>query len=187
MKTEIKDIFRSTAKLHEELIPLAPEIEKMLHVVIEKMRSGATLYVIGNGGSAADAQHIAGELVGRFLEERKPIPCTALTTDSSVLTALVNDYGPEDVFARQVRAHVRKDDVVLCISTSGNSPNILRALEASRDIGALNVGLSGEGGGRMGAMCAHCICVPHPDTPRVQEAHQTIIHIICEFMEKELK
>ncbi len=186
MRNKIEAIFRETAELHRELADLAPQIEVVLHAVIEKLRRGGAIYVIGNGGSAADAQHIAGELVGRFLYERKPIPCTALTTDSSVMTALANDYGADDIFTRQVRAHVKAGDVLLCISTSGNSQNVLNALEASAAAGALNVGLSGKDGGRMAESLDHCICVPHSETPRIQEAHQTIIHVICEFIEKEI-
>ncbi len=187
MKKEIENVFRAAAELHTGMVALAPRLEAMLRDIVQRMRDGGTLYVMGNGGSAADAQHIAGELVGRFLEEREPIACMALTTDASVMTALLNDYGPEEVFARQVRAHAGAGDVVLGISTSGNSPNILRALEAAAELGALTAGLSGGDGGRMAALCDHCICVPHRHTPRIQEAHQTIIHILCEWIERELK
>ncbi len=186
MKSKIQKIFADTARLHEELREYAPQIEEMLHSVIGKMRNGATLYVLGNGGSAADAQHVAGELVGRFLKERKALPCVALTTDSSVMTSLANDYGTEAIFARQIQALVKHGDVVLALSTSGNSPNILEALKLSQELGALNVGLSGKTGGEMLPLCDHCICVPHVDTPRIQEAHQTLVHIICEFIEQEV-
>ena len=186
MKTKIENIFRETAALHQELVEMAPEIQKMLSAVIDRMRNGGTLYILGNGGSAADAQHIAGELIGRFKKERKPIPAAALNTDSSVITAIANDYGTDQIFARQVRAYVDSGDVVLAISTSGNSPNILKALKISGETGALNVGLSGKEGGDMAALCKWCLCVPHTDTPRIQEAHQTLIHIICEFIEDKL-
>lgn len=155
-------------------------------VIFEAYRKGGRTLAMGNGGSAADAQHLAAELVGRFLKERRPMDVLALTTNSSTLTCLINDYPPEEVFERQVRAHARKGDVVFGISTSGNSPNILRALEAARSLGAAAIGLTGETGGGMKDLCDILLNVPSRFTPRVQEAHIFVIHLICEFVEEKV-
>jgi len=186
MKNRIERIIRETAALHEALVGSAGAIESVARLIIKALGAGRSLYVMGNGGSAADAQHLAGELVGRFEKERRPLPCLALTTDTSVLTAVTNDYGAEQVFIKQVQAFAREGDVVMGISTSGNSANINRALEEARRIGAVTVGLSGRAGGKMAALCDAVVCVPADHTPRIQEAHQTIIHIICHLVESEL-
>jgi D-sedoheptulose 7-phosphate isomerase len=154
--------------------------------IFEAHRKGGRTLTMGNGGSAADAQHLAAELVGRFLKERRPMDVLALTTNSSTLTCLINDYPPEEVFERQVRAHARKGDVVFGISTSGNSPNILRALEAARSLGATTIGLTGETGGAMKDRCDILLNVPSKFTPRIQEAHIFVIHLICEFVEEKV-
>jgi D-sedoheptulose 7-phosphate isomerase len=147
--------------------------------------AGNQLLIGGNGGSAADAQHIAAELTGRFLCERPPLRALALHANTSALTAVGNDYGYEFVFARELSAHAHAGDVFLAISTSGNSPNILRAIEAARQIGVTVIGLSGESGGNMRAMCDVCLCVPSKSTPRVQEMHITIGHTICGLVEEK--
>jgi D-sedoheptulose 7-phosphate isomerase len=141
--------------------------------------------VCGNGGSAADAQHMAAELVGRFMMERRAFPVVALTTNSSTLTAWANDYSYETVFARQVEALAQAGDALIGISTSGNSPNILRAVEVAKARNVHTIGLSGEGG-RLAGMADLCLCVPSRSTPRIQEAHITVIHILCALIEKEL-
>ena len=142
--------------------------------------------IAGNGGSAADAQHIAAEFVSRFNFDRPGLPALALTTDTSILTAVGNDYGYEKLFQRQIEANGVAGDVFLGISTSGNSPNILRALEAARLKGITTFGLTGEGGGKMRALCDHCLCVPSADTPRIQEAHILIGHTLCAMVELAL-
>lgn len=166
---------------------LSPELkQKMLHVVdaiITAQQADKQVLIFGNGGSAADAQHFAGELVGRFLQERPPLNAHALTTDTSTLTCLINDYPPDQLFARQVTAHARSGDVVIGISTSGNSPNIIAGLLAAQDKGALTVGLTGEGGGQMADHCDVLLDVPSRATPRIQEAHIFLIHMMCEFVE----
>jgi D-sedoheptulose 7-phosphate isomerase len=139
-----------------------------------------------NGGSAADAQHIAAELTGRFQRERKPLPALALHGNASALTAIGNDYGFEFVFARELSAHARRGDVLLAISTSGNSPNILRAIEAARRINVSVIGLTGRTGGKMKDLCDLCLCVASASTPRIQEMHITIAHTICELLEERL-
>jgi len=152
----------------------------------EAFRNGGKVVLFGNGGSAADAQHVAAELVNRFLMERKPLPTLALTTDSSVLTAMANDLGFDCVFARQVQALVRPGDVVVGLSTSGNSENVLQGLRAARACGATTVGLTGRDGGRLKDVADVCFRAPSDNTPRIQEAHITVLHAICEAVEREL-
>lgn len=144
------------------------------------------ILISGNGGSAADAQHFAGELVSRFYFDRPPLAAIALTTDSSILTAIGNDYGYEDVFARQVQALGRSGDVFIAISTSGNSPNILKAIVAAKLIGLVVIGLTGRSGGKMKALCDICLCAPSDSTPRIQECHLVIEHSLCACIEEQL-
>ena len=140
-----------------------------------------TVYILlcGNGGSAADAQHLAAEFVNRFLIDRRPLPAVALSTDTSILTAVGNDFGFELVFAKQVQALGRPGDVLMAMSTSGNSPNVLSALRAGRESGMITLGLTGEGGGKMRGMCDHLLAVPSSQTPLIQEVHITIGHLLC--------
>ncbi len=147
-------------------------------------RPGGGVYLAGNGGSAADAQHWAAELVGRYLAERAPLNVHALTVNSSTFTALVNDYPPEEVFERQVRAHVREHDLFVAISTSGNSGNILRAASAARARGARVLGVTGRGGGKLPPLCDLVFIAPSADTPRIQEAHLLFGHCFCELIER---
>jgi D-sedoheptulose 7-phosphate isomerase len=147
---------------------------------------GNKLLVMGNGGSAADAQHFAAEIVGRFKLERPALPAIALTTDSSILTAIGNDYGFDAVFARQVEGLAACGDVVVGISTSGNSPNVMAALEIARSRGCKTIALLGRDGGALRALADIPVIVPSCDTPRIQEGHITIIHIICDLLEKRL-
>ena len=147
-------------------------------------RPGGGVYLAGNGGSAADAQHWAAELVGRYLTEREPLNVHALTVNSSTFTALVNDYPPEEVFERQVRAHVRGGDLFVAISTSGNSANVLRAVAAAKARGARVVGVTGRGGGKLAPLCDVAFVAPSADTPRIQEAHLLFGHCFCELIER---
>lgn len=165
------------------------EGEKILQVVelcAETFRQGRKLLVFGNGGSAADAQHLAGELVNRFKLERKPLPAIALTTDTSVLTAIANDYDFSLVFVKQIEALGKEGDIALGISTSGNSPNVLLALKRAKELGLTTVGLSGGTGGKMPEVCDILILVPSSNTPRVQEGHLFFLHIFSELLEKVL-
>jgi D-sedoheptulose 7-phosphate isomerase len=141
------------------------------------------VYLVGNGGSAADAQHWAAELVGRYLSERDPLNVHALTVNSSTLTALVNDYPPEELFERMVRGHVGEGDLLVAISTSGNSANILAAVEAAHQAGAKVVGVTGKDGGKLAPMCDVTFIAPSHDTPRIQEAHLLFGHLFCELIE----
>ncbi|MBU1165992.1 D-sedoheptulose 7-phosphate isomerase, partial [Candidatus Micrarchaeota archaeon] len=144
------------------------------------------LLICGNGGSAADAQHFAAELVGRYKKERKALPAIALTTDTSVITAISNDYGFEHVFSRQVEALSAGGDVLFLISTSGNSPNLLEAAKKAKTLGIKIIGLLGKGGGKLKSMCDHAIVIPSDNTPRIQEMHVLVIHMICESVENNI-
>lgn len=161
-------------------------IIEVAHKITEAYQNGGKTLIAGNGGSAADAQHIAGEFVSRFYFDRPGIPSIALTTDTSVLTAIGNDYGYEQLFARQIQANGQKGDVFIGISTSGNSPNILNALQECKSKGILTVGLTGATGGKMQDFCDYCIRVPSMETPRIQESHILIGHIICAFVEEAI-
>lgn len=153
---------------------------------IDVYKSGNKTLIAGNGGSAADAQHIAGEFVSKFYFDRPGLPSMALTTDTSILTAIGNDYGYEKLFSRQVEANGIKGDMFIGISTSGNSKNILYALGAAKEKGLITVGLTGETGGQMATECDYCIKVPSKETPRVQESHILIGHIICSVVEEAI-
>ena len=185
------DEIRSQLKSHCEVMAaiesdLAPAIARTAALLVDAFRSGHKLLVMGNGGSAADAQHLAAEIVGRFKLERRALPAIALSTDSSILTAVGNDYGFDRVFSRQVEAHAQPGDVVLGISTSGNSPNVQLALEAAAQLGCRTVALLGKDGGSIKAVAELPLVVPSHDTPRVQEGHIAIIHIVCDLVEKAL-
>ena len=149
-----------------------------------RLAAGGKILLAGNGGSAADAQHVAGELVGRFAFDRPGLPAVALTVDTSILTAVANDYGYEAVFARQVQALGAAGDVFIGYSTSGRSPNILRALAEARARGLVTIGLCGADGGGMTALCDHLLAVPSRATPRIQEAHLLLGHVLCELVER---
>lgn len=167
-------------------IDLMGLIKEVALVATEVYRKGNKTLIAGNGGSAADAQHIAGEFVSKFYFDRPGIPSVALTTDTSILTAIGNDYGYEKLFARQVQANGVKGDLFIGISTSGNSKNILEALKECKDKGIITVGLTGENGGEMATLCDYCIKVPSNETPRVQESHILIGHIICAVVEESI-
>ena len=154
-------------------------------LVSEAIVDGKKLLIFGNGGSAADAQHIAAELTGRYKSERRGLPAIALTTDTSALTAIGNDYGYKEVFKRQVEALANKGDVVIGISTSGNSKNVIKALKKAKKIGCKTIGFSGRDGGKMNEVCDINIVVPSNDTPRIQEMHILMGHIICQAVDNE--
>ena len=148
------------------------------------LESGHKLMVAGNGGSAADAQHLAAELVSRLVHDRPAMRAVALTTNSSILTAVGNDYGFERVFARQIEALGQAGDVFVAISTSGNSPNVLRALELSREMGIVTIGLTGKTGGKMAPLCNYCLCIPSEVTMYIQQAHLALEHLFCLIVER---
>jgi D-sedoheptulose 7-phosphate isomerase len=151
--------------------------------IVACLRGGGKLIVFGNGGSASDAQHMAAELVGRYAVKRQALAAIALTTNSSSLTAIANDFGFEAIFARQLEALAKPEDVILAISTSGNSSNVLRGLEAAKALGLKKIGLTGNDGGKLRNLVDICLAVPSSSTPRIQEAHALIIHILCGIVE----
>jgi len=168
---------------NSDLLNLIADVSQ---VVTDAYQKGKKTLLAGNGGSAADAQHIAGEFVSRFYFDRPGLPSIALSTDTSILTAIGNDYGYEKLFSRQIQAHGNTGDVFIGISTSGNSPNILKALAECKEKGVISVGLTGASGGKMAELCDYCIKVPSPETPRIQEVHILIGHIICCIVEENI-
>src|ERR1700692_3235224 len=154
--------------------------------ITQAFRNGGKLLIAGNGGSAADAQHIAGELLSRLNFDRSPLPAIALTTDTSVLTAIGNDYGFDKVFERQVRGVRRTGEVFIAISTSGSSPNILAGLKAARDLGMITIGFTGDRKAAMTTLCDHCLVAPSPETPLIQQIHIGAAHAICGMVERDL-
>ncbi|WP_335778807.1 D-sedoheptulose 7-phosphate isomerase [Campylobacter jejuni] len=189
LNSYIKEHFTDSILVKEQILKdenLITLIKNASLEVIKAYKNGNKTLLAGNGGSAADAQHIAGEFVSRFYFDRPGIASIALTTDTSILTAIGNDYGYENLFARQVQAQGVKGDVFIGISTSGNSKNILKALELCKQKEIINIGLSGASGGAMNELCDYCIKVPSTCTPRIQEAHILIGHIICAIIVEEL-
>jgi D-sedoheptulose 7-phosphate isomerase len=174
------------ARVVAQLEPLAPVLDRMAEALIAALRGGRRVYILGNGGSAADAQHIAAELLGRFKRDRRALPAIALTTDSSCLTAIGNDLGFECVFARQVEGLVQPGDVVWALSTSGNSPNVLAAVRTASQRGAVTIGFTGSSGGELAALCTHLLRVPHDASDRIQECHALAYHYLCERVEAAL-
>lgn len=171
------------AQVRETLLGPIGDCAKVLSGVLEK---GGSVLWCGNGGSAADSQHLAAELVGRFKKNRRALRSVALTTDTSVLTCVANDFGYDDIFSRQVEALGREGDVFVAISTSGNSENILRAIKAANDMGLVSIALLGKGGGPAKDIAQHSLVIPSDSTARIQEAHILIGHIFCELIEQEL-
>jgi len=182
----IKELEESASIKRAMAEGLANTIADAARMVLKAYRGGGKVLLVGNGGSAADAQHIACELVGRFKMERKGLPAVALTTNTSILTALANDYGYDAIFSRQLEALADARDVLIAITTSGTSPNILKAVEAARSKGTKVIGLTGETGGKLKELADLTIMIPSGNTQRIQEAHITIGHIICCLVEKEL-
>jgi D-sedoheptulose 7-phosphate isomerase len=182
--TVVKQIEESM-QLRESLQAEAKTVVAISDQLVQALRRGNKVLLFGNGGSAADAQHIACELAGRFSRDREPLPAIALSTNTSSLTAIANDYGYEAVFARQLRGLVKKGDIVIGISTSGNSPNVLLAIEEANRRGAVTIALTGQGG-KLKELAHYVVAVPSTSTPRIQEAHITIGHIICHLVEEEL-
>jgi D-sedoheptulose 7-phosphate isomerase len=176
----------TVAKNFEALMALEDVVQGATDAIVHSLRDGHKVLFCGNGGSAADAQHLAAELMGRYLIDRAPLPALALTVDTSALTAIANDYSYDDVFARQLRGIGQAGDVLVGISTSGNSRNVLRAIEASRDKAIKTIGLTGQSGGLMRQLCDVCICVPSDRTNHIQEMHIAIGHMICGEVERTL-
>ena len=186
----MEDIIRSAVEEHIEqarrfLFQDVATLSEVARKLTECLKAGGKILWCGNGGSAADAQHLAAELMGRFKRERAPLPAIALTTDTSLLTAVGNDYGYQHVFSRQVRGLMTAKDVLVGLSTSGNSPNVVEAIAAAKAIGGFTVGFLGNEGGKLKAECDISLVVPHADTARIQEIHIMAGHILCDLIERE--
>ncbi len=163
-----------------------PLIQEVSELIVSSFRNGNKLLLMGNGGSSSDASHIAGEFVGRFKNDRPPLPAIALNTDTAVLTCIGNDYGYDHVFSRQVEALAKEGDIVIAISTSGNSPNVLAAVETAKKMGITTIGLTGGSGGKLASLVDYAFVVPSKATPRIQEVHITLGHVICQVVEDTL-
>jgi len=183
---KISSIWNEHLEVANALHEVTPHVSNAVDIIGASLAVGGQLLVAGNGGSAADAQHIVAELTGRFIRERRPFRALALHANTSALTAIGNDYGFDHVFAREVTAHGRAGDVLLAISTSGNSMNVLKAIAAARNIKMRVIGLTGETGGKMREVCDLCLCIPSKSTARIQEMHITVGHAICELLEERL-
>jgi D-sedoheptulose 7-phosphate isomerase len=186
MTSLFADNLRAHMALFSMLGPLEAAVSSASERIADSLRHGGKLMLCGNGGSAADSQHIAAEFTGRFVHDRRPLPALALSTDTSALTCIANDYSFDEVFARQVQALGRAGDGLLAISTSGNSANVVRAVECAKQAGMFVIGLLGRDGGRLAAMCDLPIVVPDQSTARIQEAHIFIGHTLCGLTERAL-
>ncbi|HTP07595.1 MAG TPA: D-sedoheptulose 7-phosphate isomerase [Anaerolineae bacterium] len=186
MSEDIRRMLQEAVQVQEALFDHVDLIQQIAATITAALRSGHKILLCGNGGSAADAQHVAAELLGRFARERASWPALALTTNSSVMTAVANDYDFDRIFARQVEGLAVAGDIVVGISTSGTSPNIIRALETARAKGCITIGFTGETGGRLKDISDLCFRAPSTQTPHTQEAHIVVWHVICELVERDL-
>lgn len=187
LSLQLSEIFEESILIKQRVIEQnIPVLENITRLLIEALEQGNKIFLFGNGGSAADSQHIAAELVSRFKRERRALPALALTTDTSILTAIGNDYVFDNVFARQIEALGQSGDVAFAISTSGNSPNVLKAVQMAKKMALVTVGFTGESGGELKNHVDLCFQVPSSSTPRIQEAHLTAAHAICDILEQEL-
>jgi len=187
MNQEVEEVFRTTIATHintvRQLLEKTEVLAGIADAMLTTLRSGGKILFCGNGGSAADSQHLSAEFVGRFRRERAGLPSIALTTDTSILTAVANDYGYEFVFSRQVEALARTGDLLVGISTSGNSPNVVAALERARALGLVAVAFTGKGGGKMANVADHLLAIDATETARVQETHILAGHMLCDWVD----
>jgi D-sedoheptulose 7-phosphate isomerase len=187
MKDDIVRIFRESAELKLRFIRQnADAIHRAVKIIVDSFKAGGKVFLFGNGGSAADAQHIAAEFVNRFLIERPPLPAIALTTDTSILTSISNDYGYADLFSKQLKALAKEGDVAIGLSTSGSAANVIKAMKVAREMGLKTVGLAGMDGGELARVVDLAIVVDSQVTPRIQEVHITIGHALCEMVDRML-
>ena len=189
MQQHIRNIIQASIDTKQKLLAdptLIETIEKVTTLIAQAFTNGNKVLFCGNGGSAADAQHLAAEFSGRFYTDRDPLPSEALHCNSSYMTAVANDYGYDVVYSRIIKGTGKPGDVLVSLSTSGNSVNIINAIEVAKKVGMITVGLTGETGGKMRTMCDHLVNVPSSDTPRIQESHIMVGHIICQLVEQEL-
>ncbi|MCP9448210.1 MAG: D-sedoheptulose 7-phosphate isomerase [Nitrospira sp.] len=187
LKDSALNAFSDSARVKEQFArDHADRIAQVGSLMADAFRQGNKVLLFGNGGSATDAAHIAAEFVGRYMRNRQPLPAIALATDIAAITCIANDFGYEELFARQVRAHGRKGDVAIAISTSGNSPNVLKGVEAAREGGLITVGWTGAKGGKLAGLVDYPFIVPSTVTSRIQESHITLGHVLCELVEEQL-
>ncbi|MFX1312495.1 MAG: SIS domain-containing protein [Promethearchaeota archaeon] len=186
MEHEINVILDESIKVKEGIKRLAPLIKEISEKIIEAYKNKKKVVLFGNGGSAADAQHIAAEFVGKFYKDRESLPSLAFHTNTSSLTATANDFGYDLIFERQVSAFVENGDIAIGISTSGNSPNVIKGIKKAKEKGAITIGFTGQKENKLEKIADYCLKIPSIDTPRIQEGHITVGHIICYLVEKEL-
>jgi len=186
MENEIKSILKETSNTILKIQDLTPQIAQISMEIVKAYRNHKKVVLFGNGGSAADAQHIAAEFVGKFYKDRDSLPALAFHTNTSVLTATANDYGFEHVFERQVSSFVGEGDIAIGLSTSGNSPNVIKGLLKAKEKGAITIGFTGSKENEIEKIVDYCLKIPSTDTPRIQEGHITVGHIVCYLVEKEL-
>lgn len=180
---DILAIFKEHQEVIHLLEPMIPQIQEVSEKIIQSLKNQGTIFWMGNGGSAAEAQHMAAELIGRFKKERRALSSIALTTDTSILTCLSNDYDFNIIFSRQLEALCKPQDIVIGLSTSGNSENIMLGIQTAKNIGAYTIGFTGQHGGKLKNLADNCFAIPSDNTPRIQEAHQLICHTLCEYVE----
>lgn len=187
LKDSVLNAFSDSARVKEQFArDHADRIAQVGSLMADAFRQGNKVLLFGNGGSATDAAHIAAEFVGRYMRNRKPLPAIALATDIAAITCIANDFGYDELFARQVRAHGQKGDVAIAISTSGNSPNVLKGVEAARELGLITVAWTGAKGGKLAGLVDYPFVVPSTVTSRIQESHITLGHVLCELVEEQL-
>ena len=187
MKEQVIRAFEDSAEVKRRFVrEHADRIVEVARLIARAFKEGHKVLLFGNGGSSTDASHIAAEFVGRYHRDRSPLPAIALGTDMAALTSIANDYDYAEIFARQVRAHGQKGDIAIAISTSGNSPNVLRGVEIARVIGLITVGWTGGKGGKLVSLVDHCFVVPSTVTARIQESHITLGHVLCELIEEDV-
>ena len=189
MRDYITDQIKQTQQVMSDMladVAFLARVEAAAQACVNAMSNGRKVLLAGNGGSAADAQHIAGEFVSRFAFDRPGLPAIALTTDTSILTAIGNDYGYDKLFARQVQAHAQSGDIFIAYSTSGKSPNVIAALQEANNRGVVCIGMTGNRGGPIKELCDHYLDVPSADTPKIQEGHAVLGHILCGLVERAL-
>lgn len=187
MENIIKKAFEESAEVKLSFVKKnIKTISSVVDIIVDTFHEGNKIMIFGNGGSAADAQHIAAEFVNRFMIERPPLPALALTTDTSVITSIGNDYNYDQVFLKQIKALGKEGDIAWGISTSGNSPNVIKALKAANSMGIKTIGLTGKDGGKMAKMVDYLLNVESSSTPRIQETHITLAHVICELVDIKL-
>ena len=187
MKEVVLQAFNESATVKQQFVrEHADRIVEVAKLIATTFREGHKVLLFGNGGSATDAAHIAAEFVGRYKRERAPLPAIALATDIAAITCIANDYGYDELFARQVRAHGQKGDLAIAISTSGNSPNVLKGIEAAKSLGMTTIAWTGGSGGKLAGLADYAFVVPSTVTARIQESHITLAHVLCELIEDQV-